>query len=149
MSLDVYLLSETPTIKSSSGIFLRESGSTREFSVEEWNARFPDQQVTIDPEEYESNWVYEANITHNLNTMADACGAYNVVWRPEGNGIQYASQLIEPLAKAIAELESRPDYYKQYNPANGWGTYDVLLQFLQKYLRACADSPTAQVKVSR
>lgn len=42
MSLDVYL-NDSKAIKkaASSGIFIRENGSTKEISAEEWNIQFP------------------------------------------------------------------------------------------------------------
>jgi precorrin-6x reductase len=33
---------------------------------------------------------FEANITHNLNRMAEAAGVYKVLWRPEENEIKCA-----------------------------------------------------------
>jgi hypothetical protein len=35
--------------------------------------------------------VFERNITHNLNRMADEAGIYGVIWRPEENGIETAA----------------------------------------------------------
>ena len=32
--------------------------------------------------------VFEANVTHNLNRMAEAAGFYKEVWRPEEIGIE-------------------------------------------------------------
>ena len=36
--------------------------------------------------------VYEGNITHNLNRMAEACGIYMELWRPEEIGVIKAEQ---------------------------------------------------------
>ena len=150
MSLDVYLRTETPQTKKSSGIFIRENGSTVELTIEEWNDRYPDRQAMIvAEEEHESNEVYSANITHNLGRIAVECGVYEACWQPEENGITHASQLIEPLTEAIAKLKGNPDYYKQFNPKNGWGDYDGFVKFLEQYLKACKESPEAMVSVSR
>lgn len=93
--------------------------------------------------------VYEANVTHNLGTMAEAAGIYMAVWRPEEIGIETASQLIEPLREGIAKMKADPEKFKKRNPENGWGNYDEFLSWLERYLAACEENPTATVKVSR
>lgn len=65
--------------------------------------------------------VYEANITHNLNTMADEAGIYNHLWRPEEVGARVARDLIKPLSVGLALLLSDPERFKKINPENGWG----------------------------
>lgn len=92
---------------------------------------------------------YAANITHNLNTMADALGIYQCVWRPDQNGIKDARQLIEPLKKAIADMRSDPAKYKAFNAPNGWGMYDNFLPWLERLLQACETYPDDEVHVSR
>jgi hypothetical protein len=93
--------------------------------------------------------VHEANITHNLNEMADKAGIYKALWRPEELGIKKASELINPLENGIEELKSKPDYYKIFNPSNGWGAYENLISFTQEYLDACKLYPEAFVSVDR
>lgn len=92
---------------------------------------------------------YEANITHNLNRMADAAGLYEALWRPEEVGLMKAGQLIEPLERGLNRLIGDPEHFKQYNPASGWGSYDHLVRFVTKYLEACRAYPEATVRVSR
>lgn len=89
------------------------------------------------------------NITHNLVDMADAVGLYKYVWRPEENGITTAGEMINHLEKGIEELRMSPSKYKKLNPTNGWGNYDGLLVFLNKYLSICQEHPTAKITVSR
>lgn len=152
MSLDVYLKSTEPIIKKSTGIFIRQDGSTKEVTVEEWNQLNPDRMIQVgdfEESEYESDNVYEANITHNMGLMAGECGAYDVVWQPEKNGIVIGHQLIQPLTEAIARLKSDPEHFKQFNPVNKWGNYEALLLFLENYLEACTQYPDALVEVSR
>jgi hypothetical protein len=96
---------------------------------------------------YES--VFARNVTHNLSTMADAAGIYEALWRPEEVGITHASQLIEPLAAGLRRLGEDPDKFKAMNPSNGWGSYEVLRDFVADYLKACICTPGALVKVSR
>jgi hypothetical protein len=93
--------------------------------------------------------VYQDNITHNLNKMADKAGLYEALWRPDENGITHAHQLIPILEKGLAELRSKPEFYEQFNPENGWGTYVGLVKFVRDYLEACKENPDAEVCVWR
>lgn len=93
--------------------------------------------------------VFDRNITHNLNKMADKAGIYEPLWRPDEIGIETASQLIEPLKKGLLALEADPAYYKTFEPDNGWGTYGSLVELVRTYLAACELNPHASVSVSR
>jgi len=93
--------------------------------------------------------VYSANITHNLNKMAEAAGIYKVLWRPEEVGITHAKQLIEPLHIGLTTLKSHPETFKQYNAPNGWGLYEDFVPWIEKYLAACEKHPDAEVRVCR
>ncbi len=92
--------------------------------------------------------VHWQNITHNLGSMAEEAGIYEVLWHPERSGIKTAGQLIEPLRTAIAEMQRAPDHFKQFDSPNGWGIYDDFLPCLLKLLAACADNPDAEISVS-
>lgn len=92
---------------------------------------------------------YSSNITHNLNKMAMEAGIYDIVWRPEENGITRAKQLIEPLTKAIAEMKADPERFKKFDASNGWGTYEHFIPWLEEYLSACEVEPESLVRVSR
>lgn len=147
MSLDVYLTLPGATA-SGSGIFIREDGSIREISRTEWDTAFPGREpviATLDNDES----VYSANITHNLGKMAREANIYMALWRPEEIGITYAHQVIEWLNAGLGLLRSDPDYFKQFNPENGWGNYDNLVKFTEQYLDACERYPQAEVRVSR
>ena len=93
--------------------------------------------------------LYSANITHNLTGMADAAGIYMHLWRPDELGITLASELIEPLREGLARLEAEPEKFEAHNAPNGWGKYEHFVPFVRLYLRACENSPTATVSVSR
>lgn len=93
--------------------------------------------------------VYEANITHNLNHMAEAAGIYQHVWRPEEIGITKAADLIKPLERGVAEMEAEPERFEQFNAANAWGKYRDFLPWLRSYLEACRANPDATVSVYR
>jgi len=150
MSLDVYLITKEPQIKKVlSGIFVRENGQTREITQEEWNIRNPNKPVKFEQEEIKTNEVYWANITHNLDKMAEAAGIYEHLWRPDEIKITKAKELIEPLRQGLHNLKSEPERYKKFNPENGWGSYDGLVKFVENYLNACYEYPDANVEVSR
>jgi hypothetical protein len=93
--------------------------------------------------------VFDYNITHNLNTMAEEAGIYKHLWRPDEIDISRAEQLIEPLRAGLDLLESDPERFKKFNPSNGWGNYDGLIRFVEAYLHACEENPDAEIRVSR
>jgi len=93
--------------------------------------------------------VFEYNITHNLNTMAEEAGIYKELWRPEELQITKAEQLIKPLTDGLALLIAEPERFKKLNPENGWGDYEGLVTFVSKYLEACNDYPDAEIEASR
>lgn len=93
--------------------------------------------------------LFSANITHNLNVMAQDAGIYLCVWRPDECGITKAGQLIGPLSKAVALMRDQPERFKRLDPENGWGSYATFLPWLDSYLEACLAFPDAYVKVSR
>lgn len=98
---------------------------------------------TITPE------LYSANITHNLNTMAENAGIYKHLWRPDEIGISRAVELIAPLAEGLARLKAAPSHFKQWDAPNGWGLYEHFVPFVEKYLAACREHPQALVRVWR
>ena len=93
--------------------------------------------------------VFEYNITHNLNKMADEAGIYKHLWRPDELGITKASELIEPLRAGLALLRSDPARFEKFNAENGWGKYENLVAFVERYMKACEENPDATVRVSR
>ena len=89
--------------------------------------------------------LFTANITHNLANMAGEAGIYEHLWRPGELDISLAGDLIEPLSAGLDWLHSDPGRFEQFNPPNGWGTYEGLVEFVDAYLRACTEHPKAQV----
>lgn len=147
MSLDVYLKSDKPVPVKGTGIFVRKEGKTYELSYEKACEKYPD--YVIIEEEYEVDYYYTDNITHNLNRMAEEVGIYNHLWRPEEIDIFKAYQLIDPLREGLHKLKMYPDKFKAYNPENGWGTYEQFVKFVSNYLDACYEYPNATIEVSR
>ena len=93
--------------------------------------------------------VFDWNITHNLGAMAREAGIYEALWRPEEVGINYAHQLMVPLAAARLALITEPEHFRKFAPENGWGTYEGLLEFVEKYMEACIENPDAEVRAYR
>ena len=130
-------------------------------------------QVTYDGgktlEEEEREYLYDANITHNLGKMAGEAGIYEALWRPhrlipgydiheDDHDAEYALEdsvtiiakdIIEPIEKGLKDLKSRPNYFKQFDSPNGWGLYVHFVPFVEKYLNALKENPEAIVEVSR
>ncbi len=100
------------------------------------------------PEPYVAR-LYNDNITHNLGPMAEAFGLYVLLWRPEECGIDEAWQLIDLLVDGLDRLAANQGEAGRYAPANGYGTYAGLLNFVQKYLEACRAFPRAKVRACR
>lgn len=92
---------------------------------------------------------YSANITHNLNGMAEEAGIYKHLWRPEEIGITKASELIEPLRAGLALMKADPPRFEKFNATNGWGLYKHFVPWIEEYLAACERNPDATVSVSR
>lgn len=149
MSLDVYLTLPGVSVQiEAPRIFIREDGANREITRAEWDARYPGREpFTVASEEGET--VYSANVTHNLNKMADEAGIYKALWRPEEIGVSHAAELIPLLRDGLALLESDPARFETFNPSNGWGDYDGLVTFVARYLAACEQYPHAEIGISR
>ena len=87
---------------------------------------------------------YADNITHNLAVMAREAGLYDVIWEPK---VSRAYDLVPLLQGGLSNLLSTPSYYKNLNPKNGYGCYDDLVRFTERYLAACQENPYAWVRV--
>jgi hypothetical protein len=81
--------------------------------------------------------------------MAEEAGLYLACWRPEEVGLTKASHLLPLLRQGLAQLRSDPDYYRGFNPPNGWGSYEGFVEFVEAYLQACETWPDAAVSVDR
>jgi len=97
----------------------------------------------------EEEYFFTLNITHNLVRMAKEAGVYQHLWRPEEIGITKAGELVEPLSVALRVMVADPGRFMQFNPKNGWGDYDGLLDFIKQYLVECICYPDAIIEISR
>lgn len=150
MSLDLYIVSKTPVLHRSTGVYIRENGEARELeNKEEVLKHFPDiNPNNIKEISYIDNKYFHINITHNLTEMADKCcvslcnnnsvSLYQLMWHPEDSlGIitptmDYVTELIS-CCKMLGE---NADLFKRYNPDNGWGNYEQLLGKTKEFIAA-------------
>ena len=93
--------------------------------------------------------VCAANITHNLGRMADAAGIYKALWRPEKEGWTKAGEIVTVLEAGLQKMKDEPALYKRLDAYNGWGTYEQFVPWLEQYLAACKQYPSAVIHVSR
>jgi hypothetical protein len=99
--------------------------------------------------------VFSHNITHNLGLMArevklsNGKTLYDVLWRPDENDYYIAEDISELLEEGWNILLSDPDRFKKFNPENGWGEYEGLVNFVYEYRNACWLRPSAELRVSR
>ena len=89
------------------------------------------------------------NITHNLVRMAEQCKLYYPLWRPEELGITKAEQLITYLDEGLRLLKKDPEWFKNFEAPNGWGTYENFVRFVGDVLQACRDYPDAKISACR
>lgn len=78
----------------------------------------------------------DLNVTHNLVPMAQACGLYEPMWNAYGPAVD----LILPLTAGVVNLACNRARFERFNPENGWGDYDNLLQVATKWLQAVTDN---------
>ena len=102
--------------------------------------------------------VYSANITHNLGAMAreveipymaGTVTLYTILWRPEELQFTKAREIAVLLDAGWNILLADPEKFKKFNPENGWGSYEGLVDFVYEYRNACWDTPDAELRVSR
>lgn len=152
MSLDVSLIAPNRIKKTGTGVFVRENGRNIELlTSEEVHAKFGQRVPEV---ESDTNRVFEWNITHNLGEMADQVKIgdhtlYQYLWRPEEIGVTHARQLIDPLSQGWLFMLSNQERLEKFNPANGWGDFDGLLEFVEAYIKAAVKYPDATIEVSR
>lgn len=151
MSLDLYIESKIPVQHKGTGVYIRENGETKELlTKEEVLEHFPDANPDDIKETIsETSEYFHINITHNLTEMADECvirstcsskkkhiTLYDLMWHPEENlGIVTpTASYLEDLETCYNRLINYQDFFKKYNPENGWGTYDGLVEKTKAFI---------------
>jgi hypothetical protein len=97
--------------------------------------------------EVEKDFVFEATLTHNLIDMAVEAELYEAIWEPFSFCHQRAGNITDDLEYGLRQLLVRPEHFKTFNPKNGWGTYENLVSFVQRYLEACKKYPKAEILI--
>lgn len=156
MSLDLYIKSNTPVKHRGTGIYIREQGGTRELKTKEEVLKyFPDINIDLVKEtSYEDDTYFHINLTHNLTKMADECKMdphskcitiqgekptlYTLLWHPEEilEIGKPTMEYIEGLVSCYVKLVKEGVYFRNFNPSNGWGTYEQLLKGTKEYINA-------------
>lgn len=159
MSLDIYIISPTPIKKKSTGIWVRDDGKTRELSKAEAQEKYPD--ADIQEIEITTNEFWHGNITHNLNKMAQECkiecdpqheglSLYDLLWRDDYPWEMSHLEYTQCLMACLVSLTDEPERYKLFNPSNGWGTYEQLVEFVKSFIHALVDEPyEMEIKYSK
>ena len=93
--------------------------------------------------------VFSANITHNLGRMANKCGIYGALWRPDENQMLKAKDIMEDLQDGLALLKSNEAFFRKFDAPNGWGLYEHFVPWVERYLKACWEHRDADISVSR
>ena len=92
--------------------------------------------------------ILSENYTSNVSPMwFESLGGRSLGVLIEQN--TYAEGLIEPLTKAVADMQDRPEHYKKMEPDTGWGDRHGARMFLLSILGACKAAPKARVCVWR
>jgi len=94
------------------------------------------------------------NITHNLTAMAnkvvipfqksgyegDNRSLYELLWRPHRNGFTKVNDTyIGLLNDCLETLKREEEKLTVLNPPNGWGSYEGLVSFLERFISLCED----------
>lgn len=153
MSLSLYIISKNPVIHRGTGVYIRENGETRELETKQEVLKyFPDVNPDeIDEYSYEDDEYFHLNLTHNLVKMAQECKLlgshlsleggstvtlYDLIWHPKENlGIVVPDmEYLQDITSCYKALLENAEFFKKYNPDNGWGSYEQLLKGVKKYL---------------
>lgn len=171
MSLDLYIKSKKLVKHRGTGVHVRENGQTRELkTIEEVRAHFPNADLSdIHPYEYEDDELFHCNMTHNLVEMAKHVpiegtdiNGYNLLWHPETcgcleksswtlkdgacedctfDGVRLTPSYVDMVMKAYCYISSHREELENFNPDNGWGSYDGLLGETRELVHCLVNIP--------
>lgn len=149
MSLDISIKAKVPVVKNGTGIFVRENGKTKELTADEAKERGWD-GINMD---FVSEYAWTGNITHNLGKMASNVmpdgkpyTLYSLLW---GGKYKNCRDLIGKLHVCILYMMMNKEELKKYNPENGWGTYEQLLEFTKEFQMACIDNQDCKIEIDK
>lgn len=90
--------------------------------------------------------VGDYNYTYNCSTMF-----YEAL--PGDKGIRgldgmTGEQAYLYLLAGVKHMQANPEWHKQHNPSNGWGSYEGALKFLAKMCQTAKINPDAEISAS-
>ncbi len=92
--------------------------------------------------------VFDRNITHNLQKMAEEAGLEYAMWYPHTYDVRFAGELVPYIVAGVLNLRNDPTYYQKFNAVNGWGSLHNLVEVASAYAEACIKYQHARVEVS-
>lgn len=149
MSLDISLNDHSKQV--GTGVMVQENGQTIELTRQQLFEKF---KIRIGAVESSTRRVFEYNLTHNLCEMAKQVSIgdhtlYQYLWRPDEIGVVLAKQMIDPLTLAVDVLRRDRSKLEGFNPPNGWGNFEHLLEGVELYLSASINNPETVIEASR
>lgn len=90
--------------------------------------------------------VFQCNITHNVSSMWQKAGCYEALYLSEG---KIAINILPSIEGAICDMALNRKSYKAMDPPNGWGSYELALEFLQYVYEACTKFPTTIIEIHK
>lgn len=99
--------------------------------------------------------IHIANITHNMGEMArhvpvsDTLTLYNILWRPDESNLKTTDDIMEYVTMGLKFMREHFSELLQYNPDNGWGSYEGLVTFTKRVLGACLLYPRCLIEANR
>lgn len=81
------------------------------------------------------------NLTYNLGPMWRAASGLDNEWMLPVEG-KTGAEVLPMLNAALAALRGDPDRFERMNPPNGWGSYDGLVEVLERMRAASKEHPT-------
>ena len=100
--------------------------------------------LDIDLKDETGDVIVSHNITHNLAVMARHCGLNDALWGANEHTVPKTKDMIKSLYKGLGELIHNKETLLEYNPKNGWGSYDSLLGFTADVLVNCVKYPDSE-----
>ena len=94
------------------------------------------------------SWVYVGDEWINYTTnsapmIKEVCGSYPSRW----DGMK-AADLLPVVEQGLRALRSDPDAYRYLEPANGWGSVENTITFLNRIRDNCVQFPEAVVEIT-
>ena len=92
--------------------------------------------INVEPREQTAE-TFEGNLTYNVGLMLRRAGIHPHIL--EGQMVKVVRPVIE---NAYMTMFENPDYFRQFEASNGWGTYESTMKFvsnLNVYLASAPD----------